>query len=64
MSAGLTLLTDHELARLRERIVQMTRTGSPDQRAMVSGQLEAIDLEQDRRVSAYSTRDSSVPTIQ
>ena len=52
MSAGLTLLTDEELARLRERIMGLTRTATPDQRALAAGQLEAIDLEQDRRLSA------------
>ena len=52
MSAGLTLLTDDELARLRERIMQLARTATPEQRAMIAAQLEAIDLEQDRRLSA------------
>ena len=52
MSAGLTLPTDEELARLRERIVQLTRTTTPDQRALTAGQLEAIDLERARRLSA------------
>ena len=52
MSAGLTLLSDDELSRLRERIAQLTRTATPEQRAAISGQLEAVDLEQDRRLSA------------
>ncbi len=52
MSAGLTLMTDDELAKLRKRIVQLTRAATPEQRAMAAGQLEAIDLEQDRRLSA------------
>ena len=52
MSAGLTLLTDDELVRLRERIMQLARTAAPEQRALMAGQLEAIDLEQDRRLSA------------
>jgi hypothetical protein len=59
MSAGLTLLTDDELTKLRERIVQLTRTATPEQRAMVSGQLETIDLERDRRLSAPSNPDGS-----
>ena len=52
MSAGLTLLTDDELARLRERIVQLTRSAPAEQRGLAAGQLEEIDLEQDRRLSA------------
>jgi hypothetical protein len=52
LSSGLTLLTDDELGRLRERIVQMTRAASPEQRQMATGQLEIIDLERDRRLSA------------
>ena len=52
MSAGLTLLTNDELDRLRERIEQLVRTATPDQRAIASGQLEAIDLERDRRLAA------------
>ena len=51
MSAGLTSLTDDELERLRERIEQLTRTATPDQRAIASGQLEAIDIERDRRLA-------------
>ena len=54
MSAGLTLLTDDELSRLRERIGQLARTAAPEQRALASGQLEAIDLERDRRLAAPS----------
>jgi len=64
MSAGLTRLTDDELARLRERIAGLTRTATPEQRAMASGQLETIDLERDRRLSAPSTQIGSPPTIQ
>ena len=52
MSAGLTLLTDDELSRLRERIAQLARNAAPDQRAIASGQIEAIDLERDRRLAA------------
>ena len=44
-------MTDSELEGLRARILQLTRTGTPDQRAAVSAQLEAIDLEMDRRLS-------------
>ena len=43
-----------ELTRLRERIVQMMRTAPPEQRALAAGQLEAIDVERDRRLSAPS----------
>jgi hypothetical protein len=64
MSAGLTRLTDDELARLRERIAGLTRAAMPEQRAMASGQLEAIDIERDRRLSAPSTQNGSPPTIQ
>jgi hypothetical protein len=64
MSAGLTLLTDDDLTRLRERIAGLTRTASSEQRAMASGQLEAIDLERDRRLSAPSPQSGSLPTIQ
>jgi hypothetical protein len=52
MSAGLTLLSDDELTRLRERIAGLTRAATPEQRAAISGQLDAIDLERDRRLSA------------
>lgn len=52
MNAGLTLLTDDELTRLRERIQQLARAAAPEQRAIAAAQLEAIDLEQDRRLSA------------
>jgi hypothetical protein len=64
MSAGLTLLSDDELTRLRERIAGLTRMASSEQRAMASGQLEAIDLERDRRLSAPSIQNGSPPTIQ
>ena len=56
MSAGLTLMTDDELGKLRERIVQLTRAATPEQRAMAAGQLDAIDLEQDRRLSTPPTK--------
>ena len=52
MSAGLTLLTDDELDRLRDRIEQLARTAAPEQRAIASSQLEAIDIERDRRLAA------------
>jgi hypothetical protein len=50
MNAGLTHLTDDDLAALRERIVSI-RAATPEQRELASGQLAAIDLEQDRRLS-------------
>lgn len=52
MSAGLTLMSDDELTRLRERITELTRTALPAQRMAASQQLEAIDIERDRRLSA------------
>jgi hypothetical protein len=52
MSAGLTLLSDEELTRLRDRIVDLARLARPEQRAAVADQLEAIDIERDRRLSA------------
>jgi hypothetical protein len=64
MSAGLTLLSDDELTRLRERIAGLTRTASAEQRAIAAGQLEAVDLERDRRLSASPTQNGSAPTIQ
>jgi hypothetical protein len=64
MSAGLTLLTDDELTRLRDRIAGLTRTAGAGQRAMAAGQLEAIDLERDRRLSAPPAQNGSLPTIQ
>ena len=57
MSAGLTLLSiDDELTRLRDRIVQLTRLAKPEQRMAATGQLEAIDIERDRRLSTPATR--------
>lgn len=64
MSAGLTLLTDDEPTRLRDRIVGLTRTASSEQRAIAAGQSEAIDLEQDRRLSAPSPQNASLPPVQ
>jgi hypothetical protein len=64
MSAGLTLLSDDELTRLRERIAGLTRTVSAEQRAMAADQLEAIDLELDRRLSVPPTQNGFPPTIQ
>jgi hypothetical protein len=52
MNAGLTRLSDDELAALRERIMAMSRAVPAEQRAAASAQLQAIDLEQDRRLSA------------
>ena len=64
MSAGLTLLSDDELTRLRERIAGLTRSVSADQRAMAAGQLDAVDIERDRRLSAPPTQNASLPPIQ
>ena len=52
MSAGLTLLSDDELTRLRERVAKLAQSGTPEQKAAVAGQLEAIDIERDRRLVA------------
>jgi hypothetical protein len=52
MSAGLTLLSDDELDRLRDRIVALNRLAKPEQRLACASQLEAIDIERERRVSA------------
>jgi hypothetical protein len=52
MSAGLTLMSDDELTRLRDRITELTRMAPPAQRMAVAQQLEAIDIERDRRLSA------------
>lgn len=52
VSAGLSLLSDDELERLRTRVVEAVRVGTPVQRMAMSGQLEAIDIETDRRLSA------------
>ena len=51
MSAGLTLMSDDDLTRLRDRITDLTRIAPPAQRMAASQQLEAIDLERDRRLS-------------
>jgi hypothetical protein len=64
MSAGLTRLSDDELARLRERIAGLSRAAMPEQRAAISGQLDAIDLERDRRLSAPPAQTGSAPIIQ
>jgi len=52
--SGLAPLTDEELARLRERVMQLMRTGQPQQRALAADQLEAIDVERERRLSMAS----------
>ena len=51
VSAGLSLLSDEELERLRARVAEVVRLGTPAQRMAMSGQLEAIDIETDRRLS-------------
>jgi hypothetical protein len=50
MNAGLTLLSDDDLTALRDRVASI-RAITPEQRESASGQLAAIDLEQDRRLS-------------
>jgi hypothetical protein len=54
MNAGLTHLSDDELTALRDRVAS-TRAVTPEQRQASSSQLAAIDLEQDRRISALAT---------
>jgi hypothetical protein len=51
MDAGLTLLSDDELARLRERAADLIRVATPEARDLASRQLETIDLEQERRLA-------------
>lgn len=51
MTAGLTLLSDDELARLRRRIEDLARTAKPEHRLAAAQQLEAIDVERERRLS-------------
>ena len=52
MTAGLTLLSEDELTRLRQRIEDLARTAKPEQRLAAAQQLEAIDIERERRLSA------------
>jgi hypothetical protein len=52
MNAGLTMLSDDELTRLRQRIAKLAPLAKPEQKAVVASQLEAIDVERDRRLVA------------
>ncbi len=52
MGAGLTLLSDSELTALHERITALFRAAAFEQRQAASRQLELIDLERERRLSA------------
>lgn len=52
MAGTLSLLSDDELTRLRGRVEQLMRIGTPEQRTGISEQLEAIDIERERRISA------------
>jgi hypothetical protein len=45
-------MSDDELTRIRTRIEQLMRSAPFEQRMAVSGQLEAIDIERERRISA------------
>jgi hypothetical protein len=47
-------MSDDELTRVRARIEQAMRTGTFERRMAVFGQLEAIDIERERRISAPS----------
>ena len=44
-------MEDDALTKLRSRIEQLIRTMGPEQRLAAAGQLEAIDIERDRRIS-------------
>jgi hypothetical protein len=52
MNARLALLSDDEIDRLRTRIIQLTRMGTTEQRQTSTDQLEAIDVERERRLAA------------
>jgi hypothetical protein len=52
MAGTLSLLSDDELTRLRSRVEQLMRTGTPEQRIAASNQLETIDIERERRIGA------------
>ena len=54
MAGTLSSMSDDELTRLRARIEQLIRTGTSEQRMAMSGQLEAIDIERERRIFAGS----------
>ena len=52
MAGTLSLLSDDELTRLRSRVEQLMRAGTPEQRMAASNQLETIDIERERRICA------------
>lgn len=52
MNAGLTMLSDDELTRLRERIAKLAALAKAEQKTVVANQLEAIDVERERRLVA------------
>jgi hypothetical protein len=53
MNAGLTHLTDDDLTALRDRIAAIGAV-TPEQRQSAADRLMAVDLEQDRRLSAQT----------
>ena len=55
MSSGLTLLSDDELDRLREKVAEFARLANSEQKIAASCQLESIDIERDRRLVAQPT---------
>jgi len=57
MAGSLSTMSDEELTRIRARIEQLMRTGTSEQRMAVSGQLEAIDVERERRIFAGPNRE-------
>ena len=51
MGAGLTLLSDDELTRLRGRVANLAQSAKPEQRVALAQRLEDIDIERDRRLA-------------
>jgi hypothetical protein len=51
MNAGLTMLSDDELTRLRERIAKLAALTQPEETAVIAARLETIDIERERRLA-------------
>ena len=51
MSGNLSSLSEDELTRLRARIERSMRAGTYEQRRIGAEQLEAVDVERERRLS-------------
>ena len=56
MTGTLSSMSDEELERVRARFEQLMRTGTSEQRMAITGKLEAIDIERERRMFAGSPR--------